>query len=107
MEYIRYVKDTIEDLPCDDCKQHAKAYLRENPMENFINVKDERSGAAVGMSKYMFMFHNHVNRRTGKKEITWATYLTLYYDEESITETCKNCGKNGEKVKLIPKAKYP
>lgn len=46
-------------LPCDECKQHCRAFFERRAPEAEI------SDAATA-SRYLFEFHNDVNMRTGK-----------------------------------------
>lgn len=109
VDFIRRFKSDVEGFPCGNCREDAVKYVKENPPEQYMNVKDAKTGGDIGISKYLWLFHNYVNRKIGKKEISWDTYLSLYYSQEMI-EGCKNCGVKKEMtgVKLISKdMSYP
>ena len=88
-EFERFLISLINDLPCNECKKHATKYVSEHPIRNFFNLRDERSGAEIGVFKYTWIFHNDVNRRLKKSEVDWFTALSMY---SSSGEGCDNCG---------------
>ena len=94
-DFERFVIWLISVLLCDDCKEHATKYLKENPIRPFFSLRDERSGAEIGCFKWSWIFHNNVNRRLGKKELDWLTALSMYGSNEG----CSNCGHEESKKK--------
>lgn len=49
--------DLIEHIPCDDCKNHAKAYMKDNK-PTYKSSQDAFN--------YYCSFHNHINESQGK-----------------------------------------
>ncbi len=88
LRYEQFVHDLIEELECNHCREDALKYLREHPIRTFFNVKDEKSGSDIGCFKHSWLFHNHVNRKLGKKELDWLSALGMF----SSTNGCDNCG---------------
>lgn len=60
------VNAVIDNLQCAECRVHAHAYVGSNPP-----VLTDR----VSFMKWVFDFHNAVNRRLGKRQMTWTEYL--------------------------------
>lgn len=86
-EYIKFfinqTKTLISKLPCKDCSDHAINYMQNNPIEQFIELKDSE-GNKIGMFKWTWMFHNDVNSRLGKSIIDWLTAYYMYKNEEMV-----------------------
>ena len=47
-------------LPCKLCRPHYIEYLEKHPLERAL-------GSRTKLVNYVFRFHNHVNRRIGKR----------------------------------------
>jgi hypothetical protein len=73
-----WVRDQINHLPCETCLNHAKTYLRSYPPE----TQDPPIWA--------WRFHNNVNRRLNKPEISWDQYRELYIVG---SQPCTSCGR--------------
>lgn len=71
-KYRTWLEAFIAELPCPDCKMHARAYVWRFP-------PDLRSSEAL--QSWTWRFHNSVNRRLGKREIGYDEYLAEYGDE--------------------------
>src|SRR5438067_1119365 len=46
--FIKQIKLLIQKLPCNDCSNHAIEYMKNNPIEQFIELKDSE-GNKIGM----------------------------------------------------------
>lgn len=75
--FSSWVRDQINNLPCQACITHAKDYLRQNPPEG------------ENASIWMWRFHNAVNKRLGKAEMKWNSYQNTYMNK---TTPCTSCG---------------
>lgn len=57
-ELFQYIKSICNFLPCPQCSNHAKEYLK-HVKDNHISTKD-------GFRNMLFNFHNDVNKRNKK-----------------------------------------
>jgi FAD-linked sulfhydryl oxidase len=62
----------VKNLPCEECRQHASEYIHLNPIH---------LGSSYTFQSWVFEFHNSVNRRLGKREITYGEYTREYERE--------------------------
>lgn len=61
LEINNVIKKMISLLPCDECKNHAITYLKNNKFNiNERNIEKQRS--------FFYIFHNDVNRRLHKPQ---------------------------------------
>jgi hypothetical protein len=58
-------------LPCKDCSEHAKEYLSNHSVCDA--VKNRQS-----LYTFLWNFHNHVNERLGKPQISLKDSLKIY-----------------------------
>jgi|SRR6056297_483022 len=81
--------DTIENLPCSNCKNHALEYLRSHPMRENCHV-------LFYYFTWTWEFHNAVNRRIGKREMHWQEAYDRYADGDPYicSKECGNDKKN-------------
>lgn len=56
-----FFNSLTELLPCEKCRKHYTAFLRENPV-----AAHNSSGSEL--SEYIYDFHNRVNQRLGKTQ---------------------------------------
>jgi hypothetical protein len=76
IKFRQTLADLVDHLPCQDCKHHARAYLKENKPAYKSNQE---------MFQYYCDFHNHINESTGKpKQDCQALW-------SSRAEPCTNC----------------
>lgn len=75
-----WIRDQIEHLPCEDCRNHAREYIQYNPPDH-----------AEDPFIWSWRFHNAVNRRLGKPEIEYNIAKELYLDGK-ITICNEGCG---------------
>ena len=59
-------------LPCPECRQHLRTYLRNHPPEDFIL-------GSASASRFCYDLHNYVNVQTGKRA-AHPTIIRLHYD---------------------------
>ena len=79
--YLR-IWSFVQRLPCLDCRQHATAYVAQNPPD----LDDTFS-----LQAWAWRFHNAVNQRLGKRALTYDEYLALYADEISWANCAEGC----------------
>lgn len=75
------MKNIIQNLPCNDCRQHASRYLSQNPPENYLGLVD-------GLFIYTIKFHNFVNERLGKPILSEEEAKALYLNPNICYEDC-------------------
>ena len=66
---LEYFNRIPERIPCDKCKKHYTAYIRRNPIPT-----DNRDD----LIHWLIDLHNDVNKRTGKKILTYKEARSLY-----------------------------
>ena len=68
-QWHKFYKNLAKIYPCDKCKHHFQSYLKHNP-PMFDNHKQAEL--------YFFKFHNVVNTRLNKTNISLNEYFKLY-----------------------------
>ena len=60
-------------LPCEKCKEHANQYIESNysKLDDIVSSRDK-------LFKFFVDFHNHVNRKTNKPEMSYEQAQKLY-----------------------------
>lgn len=68
-------------LPCENCKEHSTAYIesRLDELDDIVSSKDK-------LFNFFVDFHNHVNKRYGKKIFTYEEARNLYTDDIKLTK---------------------
>jgi hypothetical protein len=87
-----FVKDMIylsNNLPCIECRNHCQQYIKNNPIENYWNIKE--NSIDISMFKWLWTFHNAVNVRLKKPIIDWNTAKNMYYDDSEVCSS--QCGE--------------
>jgi hypothetical protein len=82
-DFIKWMKKYCETFRCHNCSQHCTKYIKEHPLEDFIDED-------VGMFRWSWLFHNAVNSRLGKNQVDWDTAYNMYTDPNSMI--CFKCG---------------
>ncbi len=80
---VNLIKNFFIMLPCDECYMHAKSYLTTNPVvlsdpDNLQKIRDD-------FDKYIFNFHDTVNKRL--KKIIPPEYTTHVKYKQLPTDT--------------------
>lgn len=79
------ITDLIEHIPCDDCKSHARAYMKDNKPLYKSNQQ---------AFDYYCQFHNHINESQGKPvqdcNTIWAQKDKPCTDCSTTTQAIKN-----------------
>lgn len=50
-ECLSIISNTCSMIPCPTCRNHAMQYLKSNPINKYVNNKQD-------LKKYLFLFHN-------------------------------------------------
>lgn len=87
--FIQLMNTLAQSYWCERCRRHMNDYLRSHPIAPFWNYRDVNS-REIGMFKWAWQFHNAVNRRLGKPEVSWEDAYVAYYEPEVhiCTEGC-------------------
>lgn len=86
----------IQNFPCLKCRKHMMEYVRDHNPTSYINYT--YNGQKLGMFRYIWEFHNEVNRRVGKPMISWEDALKMFSTPDSI---CTHCDANKEGLDLV------
>jgi len=74
-EYYRFFRSLGPVLPCQLCRPHYERYLQIHSI--FPALQSRRH-----LCEYLFRFHNHVNRRLGKRVLS-KKELPCYFETPS------------------------
>lgn len=90
--FIQLTKDICYGFPCYVCKGHCTEYIKNHPMEDYLNVPVDINGERLmlGLFVWAWKFHNAVNARLNKPIMSWETSYNLYLEKESLV-CSKNC----------------
>lgn len=58
-------------LPCKDCSEHAKEYLSQHSVCDAVKSRES-------LYTFLWNFHNHVNERLGKRQMSLKDSLKIY-----------------------------
>jgi hypothetical protein len=83
--FLYYLKFIRNHFPCIECKTHINEYINANPIEPYLKQED-------GCFFWVWKFHNTVNRRLKKKEITLEEATKIYKKEHGVCSL--NCASN-------------
>jgi len=103
------IKLMCRKFPCGTCRNHAKEYLKEHPIEKYIGVKT-KDGEKLGLFIWTWKFHNAVNHRLDKPiisyEMAYEMYKNIDKDEENAEGLGSSCGSCSEKADESKAKKY-
>ncbi len=68
---IKYFNNIANVLPCDKCKRHYVRELMINPVSGHVHSRK-------AVIKWLIDFHNKVNRRLGKRVLTYKEVYAIY-----------------------------
>ena len=68
-------------LPCEKCAIHATAYIEKNK-EKLDQIVSNREN----LFNFFVDFHNHVNRRHGKPEMSYKNAYNLYTRKTNVSK---------------------
>lgn len=67
-DIYHFVLYTCDNLPCPYCREHAMKYLKQNIKVEYLTKKEN-------FKRFLFNFHNTVNKRTNKSEIQYEELI--------------------------------
>lgn len=86
--YIKMVEDLAKKFFCEICEIHFKKYLEINPPRKYKNVYV--GSEKLGLFLWSWQFHNEVNLRIGKPQMSWQAALSLYQKNgQECEQSCK------------------
>ena len=103
-EFINTLKLIIDYFPCEKCRGHAQDYLKNHPVEDYQNDSQ-------GMFIWSWKFHNAVNFRIGKNQMSWELAYHLYaqlcghHQDDNNNKNDATCSKECENSDSPPKMK--
>lgn len=92
-QYIDFVKDICYGFPCKVCKGHCTEYIKNHPMEEYLDVYMDINGkeTLLGLFVWTWQFHNAVNARLNKPLMSWDTVYNLYTVSENLMCKKEDC----------------
>jgi hypothetical protein len=109
-EVIKHIRRIEQKFPCSDCKGHFGEYLGKHPPEESLG------GAEDSLFLWTVNFHNAVNYRLKKPQVSYEEAKSIYMDndifctakcDEEETESPKHVFSSKSKAytkgtKLVP-----
>jgi len=83
---VKTLETAFENLGCFICTTHSFEYARENPV---------CLSSRMDLVWWMFDFHNNVNKRLNKPEITRADFIRIYITEPGAKIQIRRKRANG------------
>jgi len=68
-------------LPCQDCSDHANAFI-----ESRIKFIDNIVGNKQNLFTFFWEFHNSVNKRLGKRIVSFQEAYNIYHDNVNVSK---------------------
>ena len=97
-----FMIDTCENFPCSTCKTHCTQYMLDHPMKNYEDVLVEVGTERVplGLFVWAWKFHNTVNARLNKPQMSWDTCYNMYSGKPGLvcSKACLHAETGGEDV---------
>jgi hypothetical protein len=99
-QFITRMENLANNFPCDKCKPHFILFLQQYPLNLFRNItgdSDSRiagssdTGVAfsdIGFFKWSYIFHNMVNKRLNKPQLTFEEVYNYYYVTGNNCHSC-------------------
>ncbi|MEM2986862.1 MAG: Erv1/Alr family FAD-linked sulfhydryl oxidase [Nitrososphaerota archaeon] len=84
LRFIQVMKDICQWFPCESCREHCLKYIKENPMENYLNLMVKVNGEFLPIPMFLWTweFHNNVNRKLSKEILSWKVACKIYSELE-------------------------
>lgn len=95
--FIPLVKQIVEKLPCESCVKDGLIYIKNHPLKKIALLPN---GDDISPFVWMCDFHNYVNRKLNKPEITWTDAYERFHNQ-----SCDHCGlptKTSQSNQFIP-----
>lgn len=69
---LKKIWHSLSNLPCEECRLHATSYyLKNSPLTQ----------NTYSLQNWVWTFHNNVNKRLGKRIVSYEEYQQMYHDE--------------------------
>jgi hypothetical protein len=81
--FLTLLKVVVKNLGLK-CKNHAQDYINQHPPNDYREIIDENTGERIGMFYWSWEFHNDVNLRLGKNQMTFEEAYNLYKNPEEV-----------------------
>jgi hypothetical protein len=72
---IGQIKYLQSKFPCEECKLHFGNYIETHPLENTLNGNED------SLFLWTFNFHNVVNFRLGKSQVSYEEAKNIFLNE--------------------------
>ena len=95
-EVSRNIVLDIANFPCLKCREHAKEYVRNHPLLEVVNNKNE-----ISLFEWTVNFHNTVNLRIGKDTYSLEDAMAMWSGDNSFC--MEDCDQLDEKKELEEK----
>lgn len=97
----KFLADTPEFLPCDNCEKHAQMFLIQYPIPPLNPPQED----AKTFFYYTIDFHNHANQITGKRIVTYkeaeANFQPSYTEDQKLSEYQLARMQDSTRIKLL------
>lgn len=94
---IQYIKHLQQNFFCGECKGHFGNYIETHPLETVLN-NDEES-----LFLWIFNFHNAVNFRLNKKQVSYDEAKKIYYQNSEFCFSDCNSEKKAMQPRIVPR----
>ncbi len=93
--FIAFVDRVLSRLPCKKCRKHAIEYAEKHPLNDIEDTRD--------LFRWSWRFHNEVNQRLGKKEMSYEDAYNMYKETEVLIEDgdCGSCNEETGDAKVV------
>lgn len=85
--FILVVKFVYDNFPCAVCRRHFQEYCTKNPPWK-LKPEPDKEGNDLSRFKWMWICHNVVNERLGKRIVEWIMAVRMYLQSPLCTEGC-------------------
>lgn len=84
LSFINFITEICTIFPCENCVEHCKTYMVDNPPSNNLGMISKEKEEQIGMFVWSWNFHNDVNIKLGKKVVDWPTAYNMYATKKSL-----------------------
>ena len=80
-DFVTFLNDIISSHGCGGCAQDLKNFIAQNKIELYFWIQESHLGKNfdIGLFKWSWMFHNHVNKKLKRPEPTFEEIVKKYY----------------------------
>jgi len=80
--FVQNVTVLGEHFPCENCRHHFSAYVKEHPIKDYIDREK-------GLFLWVWEFHESVNKRLGKTSMSYDEAWSQFSSTSAIcTDDC-------------------